>query len=109
MNAVSGSPDDGIKVVGANSNCIFKNTPVTNNGFTDLGVPILGSGGAEVSTSNNNRIDCNEIRFNGDMLTDLIRLLSGTGNFGSNVPPGSVCPASPAACPALSCAASPSP
>jgi len=46
--------------------------------------------GIEVSSSQD-VFNCNTINGNADMLTNLVRLISGTGNLGSNMPPGSAC------------------
>jgi len=49
------------------------------------GAPTSGGSGIVLQSSNNNLIDCNTISGNADGLTDRARVISGTGNTGSNV------------------------
>src|SRR5207244_8664508 len=59
---------------------------IIGNGFTDGGAPTPMGNGIEVSSSQD-VFNCNTINGNADMLTNLIRLISGSGDIGSNVPP----------------------
>jgi len=47
--------------------------------------------GIEVQSSSSNVFNCNKVSGNADMLTDLVRMLSGAADIGSNMPPGSAC------------------
>jgi len=88
-NIVRDNLDDGIDLEDASSITVTDNV-VTGNGFTDAGVPTAGGFGIVLQNSSNNLIDCNTISGNADGLTDQARVLSGTGNTGSNVS-GSAC------------------
>ena len=83
-NIVKNNLDDGIDLENASSNTVTDNV-VMGNGFTDAGAPTPGGNGIVLQTSNNNLIDCNTISGNADGLVDRARVLSGTGNTGSNV------------------------
>ena len=83
-NIVKDNLDDGIDLENASSNTVTDNV-VMGNGFTASGAPTSGGSGIVLQSSNNNLIDCNTISGNADGLTDRARVISGTGNTGSNV------------------------
>jgi len=101
--------DDGLQLFGANNNCIVNNT-ITGNGGDPAAADPPGTGACEVVTSSNNKIDCNTMTGNvkKDMVTpsNNCRIISGTGNTGSNVG-GPACTS--ASCPAPSCTITPIP
>ena len=93
-NTIVRNRDDGIDMRSTNGTSTAPNrvehNVITGNGFTDAGAPTPMGNGIEVSSSQD-VFNCNTINGNADMLTNLVRIISGTGNLGSNVPPGSAC------------------
>jgi len=93
-NTIVRNRDDGIDMRSTNGTSTAPNrverNVITGNGFTDGGAPTPMGNGIEVSSSQD-VFNCNTINGNADMLTNLIRLISGSGDIGSNVPPGSAC------------------
>ena len=94
-NTVLRNRDDGIDMRSTNGTATAPNRVERNllmgNGFTDAGAPTPMGNGIEVQSSSSNVFNCNKVSGNADMLTDLVRMLSGAGDIGSNMPPGSAC------------------
>ena len=94
-NTVLRNRDDGIDIRDTNGTATAPNRVERNllmaNGFTDAGAPTPMGNGIEVQSSSSNVFNCNKVSGNADMLTDLVRMLSGAGDIGSNMPPGSAC------------------
>jgi len=104
-NVVTGSPDDGFKINGGSNNCVVNNVIMNNGGDPNASVP-PDTGGCELVSASNNRIDCNPITMNitkTGQPSDVCRLISGSGNTGCNVPPPTPCPPPTCTCPALQC------
>jgi len=110
-NISTGNPDDGFKIDVASNNCVVNNSIMNNGGDPNASVP-RDTGGCELVSATNNRIDCNPISGNitkTSQPSDVCRLISGSGNTGCNVPPPTPCPPPTCTCPALRCSVQPIP
>ena len=104
--------DDGIKLNGANNNCIVNNKVLAVGGDPNpAATNPPGTGACELTNSSNNKIDCNimvgNVNKDGVTPSNTCRIVSGTGNTGSNVP-GSTGGVS-CSCPTPACTITPIP
>jgi hypothetical protein len=102
LNHSVGSPDDGLKLVGASGNCVIGNL-IDHDGGDPLAAVPPDTGACELSTANNNMVDCNTMTGSttqGGQPSNVCRVVSGSGNTGSNLPGGAACAATP--CPPFS-------
>jgi len=110
-NVSMGNPDDGFKINVGSSNCVVNNSITGNGGDPNASVP-PDTGACELVSATNNRVDGNQMSGNvtkAGQPSDVCRLISGTGNCGSNIPGAPAC-AGGATCPAPSqCTVAPLP
>src|SRR5213594_729484 len=101
-NVSMGNPDDGFKINIGSSNCVVNNSITGNGGDPNASVP-PDTGACELVSATNNRVDGNQMSGNvtrAGQPSDVCRLISGTGNCGSNIPGAPAC-AGGATCPSL--------
>src|SRR5207249_142365 len=82
-------------------NCVMNNSITGNGGDPNASVP-PDTGACELVSATNNRVDGNQMSGNvtkAGQPSDVCRLISGTGNCGSNIPGAPAC-AGGATCPA---------
>ena len=111
-NMVTLTPDDGVQLFNSNGNCVSGNVVTFSGGDPNAACP-PGTGACEIVNSSTNKVDGNTFTDNigkacqAPTTANCCRIISGSGNCGSNLCTPVAC--ATAGCPALPCTVAPIP